>query len=45
MSQRDVKEIQKRYLDNIDEVREDNLVKYKGNFVIQKLGDGNKFDL
>jgi hypothetical protein len=45
ISQRDVKEIQKRYLKNIDEVREDTMVKYKGNFIIQKLGESNKFDL
>jgi hypothetical protein len=32
-------------LENIDEVREETMVKYKGNFIIQKLGESNKFDL
>lgn len=49
MSQNDVKDIQNKYKGNLgfmDEIKEDHkIVRYKGNFIIQKLNENNKIDL
>lgn len=42
---KEIKAIEDQYLERMDEIREDSLIKFKGDFVIHKIEDFNKIEI